>query len=539
MIQPSLRTDAPMFLYALACKPATGPQQVEPPALVAIDVEPDLVELSTGLEVPEVVQYVATGEYEDGEIAALDTVEWSLSNRSVGTLDSFGLFTPSPDNGGFSYVTARLAGIEGDSEIILTWLDERDEEGIDHTLFDSSVVTEQEFWLYPEDGVNFPRNTPSIRFMWSDLGATAYRLRLRSQVTDLSVYTTSTSWTADVATWQQIVATNAGGSVEVELEASLAGTVVAAPVRSLSVNRMDAEGSIVYWTTTGSGLMEIPYGGEASEYLTANQTGRCVGCHVISANEHIAFTYDGGNGPLGVKNVGDLSDIEASNTVYGNFKAYSPDGEWLVTTLAGALLLYDGVTAEYLGDVPLSSPVTMPTWSPNDDQIFVVTTAGHEYDWSFSGGRLGVIDVYGDGTFSDVVEVYAPPEGNVCYPEYSPDGRWIAFNRSTQDCYDDSDATVYVMRATGGDPIALDAANQTVNLTNSWPRWGPLPDDDVLWLTFSSRRAYGDVVSGQPQIWVAGFDPERALEGEDPSWPAFWLPGQATSDNNHIPVWAP
>lgn len=526
-------------MFLLACAPAPQPEPAEPPALVAIDVEPDVVELSVGLEENEPIQFLATGEYEDGEIVALDTVEWSLSNRSVGTLDELGLFTPTQDNGGYSYVTARLAGVEGEAALTLTFVEELNDESIDPHLFDSTVVSEQEFWLYPEDGVNFPRNTPSIRFMWSDMGAAAYRLRLTSPVTDVSVYTTGTSWTADVATWQQIVATNAGGSVDVELEASVAGTVVATPPRTLSVNRMDAEGSIVYWTTTNSGLMEIPYGEEASEYLTVNQTGRCLGCHVISSQGHIAFTYDGGNGPLGIKTVNDLSDVEATNSVYGNFKAYSPDGEWLVTTYYGSLLLYDGVTAEYLGEVPLSGDVTMPTWSPDGDRIVVVTTPGHDADWSFYGGSLGVIDVYGDGAFSDVSSLWTPSSGNVCYPEFSPDGNWIALNLSNEDCYDDVYADVYVMRATGGDPIALDAANNTTGLTNSWPRWGPIPDDDVLWLTFSSKRAYGNIVSGQPQIWVAGFDPARALQGQDPSWPAFWLPGQATSDNNHIPVWAP
>ena len=36
--------------------------------------------------------------------------------------------------------------------------------------------------------------------------------------------------------------------------------------------------------------------------------------------------------------------------------------------------------------------------------------------------------------------------------------------------------------------IRLDAANKDANLTNSWPRWGPLPDDDILWLATSSTR---------------------------------------------------
>ncbi len=41
----------------------------------------------------------------------------------------------------------------------------------------------------------------------------------------------------------------------------------------------------------------------------------------------------------------------------------------------------------------------------------------------------------------------------------------------------------------------------------------------------------------QRRSWGAAFDPERAAEGEDPSWPAFWLPSQETGENNHLPTW--
>jgi len=86
-------------------------------------------------------------------------------------------------------------------------------------------------------------------------------------------------------------------------------------------------------------------------------------------------------------------------------------------------------------------------------------------------------------------------------------------------------------------PIRLDAANATGDLTNSWPRWGPLPDDDVLWLAFGSKRSYGSITSGSAQIWLAGFDPAKAEAGQDPSWPAFWLPGQDPTTANHLPLW--
>jgi len=61
----------------------------------------------------------------------------------------------------------------------------------------------------------------------------------------------------------------------------------------------------------------------------------------------------------------------------------------------------------------------------------------------------------------------------------------------------------------------------------------------LLWLTVSSMRDYGHQLQGVflPQIWMAGFDPLRAEDGLDPSWPAFYLPFQDITTNNHIPQW--
>ena len=62
-------------------------------------------------------------------------------------------------------------------------------EGTDKEAFRNENRAELNFWLYPEDGVNIPRNTPGIRFMWQNLGAISYRLQLTSSATDLIVYT--------------------------------------------------------------------------------------------------------------------------------------------------------------------------------------------------------------------------------------------------------------------------------------------------------------------------------------------------------------
>ncbi len=506
--------------------------------LAGLSIEPAVAEVHTGPRGGEPLQFEVVAAFADGKSGKLETAEWSVSNRSSGTIDATGLFTPSADNGGISYVTARFDGMEAAAALTVIYDDSLVEEGAPTGGFDRRPTQVDTLWVYPEDGVNFPRNTPSIQFQWSDVGASGYRLRFTAATTDLSVFTARTTWSADAATWGTLVGTNAGGALTVELSA-LIGDTLQSQTLELNVNRLDGDGTIYYWSTSASGFRKVPYGGVAEDYLTAANTGHCVGCHDISPGGAMAFTYDGGNGPLGVKDIATGADIVPFESgLVGNFKSYSPDGAYLLTTFEGALLLHDAVTGQFLWEVPVDGTATHVDWSPDGDSVVVTRTGVHSCDWCFTGGTLAVMPYLGDGRFGDPQALYDPGVGyNAYYPVYSPDSAWIAFNVSTGDSYDDPDAQVYVIAAEGGAAVALDAANQTDGITNSWPGWAPLPDDDVLWLAFSSKRNYGVYTAGYPQIWVAAFDPARALRGEDPSWPAFWLPGQDTTQSNHIPLW--
>jgi hypothetical protein len=530
-----------LAMLALACsskeKTSTGSDDV---VLTALTIEPAEVTIATGPEGGLPVDFTVTATLEDGSVVELEEVEWSLSNRSAGELDDQGVFTPSDSNGGITYVTAGFDGLVAQALVTVTYGEELVEEGANAGAFRGAETEVDGMWAYPQDGVNFPRNTPSIKFQWYDQGAESYKLRFRGATTDLSVYTTATSWTASEEVWTRVVSTNAGGSLSVTLSAAVGGAVYSEAPLTLNVNRMDGTGSIYYWSTSASGIMEVPYGGYAREYLTYSTTGRCVGCHDISPQGYIAMSYDGGNGSLVVKRLSDGADMIAADTgYYGNFKTFSPDGRYMATTLAGTLLLYDATTFTLLYEVPVDGSVSHVDWSPDGDSLALVTRPDGYDDWCFYGGSVSVMDHNGDGTFSAPRVIYAPPSGyNAYYPVWSPDGDWIAFNVSYEDAYDDASAMLNVIARDGGTPIVLGSANLSEGYTNSWPRWGPLPDDEVLWLAFSSKRAYGTTTAaGVPQIWVTAFDPERAARGEDPSWPAFWLPGQDPAQSNHIPVW--
>ncbi len=558
----------------LGCKEAPPAQVAQERKISLVEVLPGDLEVLTRATGGDGVQLSARVTYADGEVVdATDLVEWSSSNETAGTIDATGWFEPSTDNGGVTWVMARFAGVEGQVTITVRYQDDRVEGDADAGVFDGvSGFEPVEAWLYPQDGVNLPRNTPSIEFQWaaptslsstgSDTGAAetgtadsggtdtgggtdtalgpmTWRLHFVSELTDVSVYTTEQVWTADEETWLGIASTNAGGTVTVELFGTDGTTAVQAETLEIKVSRFDARGSIVYWSTSAAGFMQVPYGEAAESFLAYEETGHCMGCHAVSRTGYIAFTYAGGDGQLGVNKMDDRSEVipfgEGANA---NFKTWSPDGSRLISTYQGTLTLWDTATWESLGTIPLDATATHVDWSPDGTQVAMVLTDEHTWDWSFTGGKIAVLPVLGDDTFGVPMILYeADPGVNAYYPAFSPDGDWIAFNTSTGDSYDDLDADVHVISSNGGDVYTLDAANLAPEMTNSWPRWGPLPDDDILWLTFSSKRAYGTHSTDKPQIWVTAFDPNAAASGADPSYPAFWLPNQDFDQSNHIPVW--
>jgi hypothetical protein len=209
------------------------------------------------------------------------------------------------------------------------------------------------------------------------------------------------------------------------------------------------------------------------------------------------------------------------------------------------LNFWNATTGALIGPVNAGGvKLTQPDWSPEGTMLAAIASDELFCDNCFSDGKLVVATIDDDGNLGPLTVLYDPPEGlgkpNVFYPSFWPDGRWIAFDYGDGDSYDNPTAQVYVISVDGGDPIPMTSADLAENLTNSWPHWGPLPDDDVYWLTFSSKRAYGDlVVDGRPQIWVAAFDPTAAESGTDPSSPAFWLPNQDIETSNHTTFWGP
>lgn len=541
----------------LACDGAGSSGSVDATTVASLRIDPTELSLVTQAGAPATATFTAWATFDDGHEEALALVSWDSSSTSAGTVDASGVFASTDTNGGITTITASHAGIEATAQVTVVYSASFVEDDLDAGIVDAfegaSAADEDGLVIqYPADGVNVPRNLNGLGFQWvQPVGdVVVSRLHFRSDLTDVSVYVDGNSWTATADLWSIISAANTHGSVEVQVEAgawdgTTLRSVLRGPAIDITVNRFDARGSVLFWDSSQQAIMRIPFGETTpTRFWPVARDGTCIGCHSLAeGREKMVVTHDGIGGTFSVVDVADVEAPRAIITPADNrrmtFKTISPDGTRMLGVLHGDLVLYNLDTGLQLSTLDSAGySVTHPDWSPDGDRIVMVRQTGSVFsDMGFEGGEIVQVSWDGSALGQPQVLVARSATHNSYYPTYSPDGAWIAYNRSSGDSYADEDAEIWMVNVEGTIDLPLGAANGEPNGQNSYPRWAPLPDDNVLWLAFSSDRGYPLSSTEQPQIWVSAIDTTLAAAGADPSRAPFWLPGQTTSADNHLPVW--
>jgi hypothetical protein len=586
-----------LLLLAAGCSPAPSqPIAMQdmaplpappPPALVGIEVQPATAMLTTTATVPATQHFSATARYADGHTADVTAaVTWRLGDNSMGSV-SAGSFIGPAARGGTTTVEASDGTFSGAASLTVRYVANRvaSDDGSTAPASSPALFTGADnpalapLLAYPLDGARLPHNLGLLDVQWGrpTAAATLFEVSFTSATLDYRVYTNALlanggRVSLTPAEWWSIADSNRGGTVAIKVRGAVQsqpGAVGSSAVATIRIDNDDVQGGIYYWVpqadNTSAGFIERHAFGDASAPsppyyapAAANGTPRCVGCHVITRDgKRMALTYDGGDGPAAELSVSSLSDMiaEAAGDKW-DFASFSPDGTRLVASSAGTLKIYDasggaanGTAIETLASGANGQRATHPDWSPDGKKIVYVVASAPPgtSDWDLEGGSLAVATDLGMGVFGAPTLLVKSTGENNYYPSFSPDGRWILFNRARSGgSYNNPTAELFVISADGAvGPIALAAANASATgLTNSWPRWSPFVQHqpgggDLLYFTFSSTRDYGIELEGakQPQIWMAAFDAGLAATGSDPSSVSFWLPFQDVKSHNHIAQW--
>jgi hypothetical protein len=229
-----------------------------------------------------------------------------------------------------------------------------------------------------------------------------------------------------------------------------------------------------------------------------------------------------------------------------NFGTFTPDGNQFLAVAGGQLAVLDYATQTQLAVMPAAGQISHPDLSADGTKLVYVSKPSTDLDWSFNGGKIMI------RSYDQATKTFGPEQqlvmdtSNCFYPSFSPDGKWVLFNRATSGAsYNNGAATLWVTKADGGTAIQLTAAAGTAGLTNSWGRWAPFQqtvgsnNESLYWITVSSTRDFGVRLVGanRPQIWMTPFMPDKAEQNTDPSAAAFRLPFQNIESNNHIAQW--
>lgn len=417
--------------------------------------------------------------------------------------------------------------------------------------------------LYPLDGALMPPNLPDLELQWNaGQGNDLVEVQITSPVCDIRIYSSGSAYKLEKTVWQAVARTNRDQEMTLRLRGTSsksASTVGVSATRKWSLSRTDVKGGLYYWVVSGhtdSGAIyryNFDQPEKAAEpYLDSKQTKECVGCHSISRDgKTIAFTRNGTDGKAAVLEVETRKAIVDSQ-YYANFHSFSPDGKEVIAAVVGLLKRRQVAGGKELEDLPIRPAwATHPDWSPDGKSVVYTSVQQKDYknDVRIQNGSIAIIDRLSSGWGTPRVLVQGGGGVNNYYPSFSPGGEWVLFNRSTGDAYSDEDAELFVVRSTGGTPIALTRTGGA-KLSNSWGRWSPFVQayqgGSVYWITFSSVRDYGFRLQNSktasfddksPQVWMTAFYRPLADQGKDPSYAPFWLPFQSIQFHNHIAQW--
>ncbi len=551
------------------------------PMPVSIRIEPAMADITSIDGAMTTQSFAAFIVYDTGlELPAMGPL-FEIDTRTLGDIaPSTGLFAANGIVGGTATVTASI--LVGTTRLMATApLRVRVERTVLGTgvpddvasLFGAATPmddpTRAAGIVYPLDHVVFPENVYPADVQWTN-GATGDLFRVRitkasATITGYVAFDGLDHWLVDLLAWRSLAQSDAGTDAMLVVDRLLAsGELITGAPRAMTFAQAALTGTVYYWDIVAGRIQRIDDGsGTAISFMPSpppSEDGEyCVGCHSVSPSGRYMAGRLGGGDDIGAifDLTTDLTGTPAPtvwptspSSIRWWFSSWSPDETRLVVSFLDPqdLRIYDpftGTQVPVTGAMPTRA--THPVWSPDGGRIAYVANA---VGWGgqLTAGNIAILPVVGPdsvGTPSIIHDGTTLPGGGVdSYPSWSPDSMEIAFAHGSGSRSEIDTAELYIMGGDGSSVTALATASN--GGLDYQPRFSPFISGGYYWMSFLSRRIYGNPQIGnttsapgrRQQIWVTGVR-IGAAPGEDGSAVAYWLPGQNPHSANISAYWAP
>lgn len=511
-----------------------------------------------------------TASIQNGGSKQTVNASWSMLGPSIATLTGSTL-TASGNLGGEVTVIATYQNLKGQAIVKINLHNTQNPAGAtpsDIALLEGATTADAAVqWAYPYNGTAFPQGLLSPRFMWNGGAADdLYMIKLTAPNAELK-YFVKVSPPAQLSLpdtptnlWKQVTDSGKGGSMKLFASRLSGGvaTVIADHTDELASGPL--RGTVYYWANSIGRILRIKAGAAAPEdFLATAGVGGCTACHTVAAK--------GSRIVIGVDQANDNQSMNSYDLLTNTVKLSGQGRQWSMPAVSadGKVMLGNNlglnigpVTQTGLFDVDTGTPIpgsgldSVPLWMPafspdNEKLVYISPTDPHDlkgYDFDQTTNAFTNDHV--------ILPVGADPNLMIGYPTAAPDHSMVIYSRSTSAAWDSRNgpSDLYAVNTTTGVEsklVALDgdtypfAAGDRDRHYNYEPVMAPLPAGGFFWVVFNSRRTYGNMLTGEAstvkQLWIAAIKTNPG-PNEDPSYSAFWLPGQDLATLNLRGFWA-
>lgn len=537
------------------------------------------------LELPlsgQTIQFQCVDSKTKQPVAAL----WKLSAPDLGQISPLGLFTPSGKTTGEVDVTCESGKATAKTKltVLIHALDNLG--GVspaDQAILKAPAPGQGDVawkFLYPYDKTVFPRGiiAPEIQLAAGNTPATTYYVHVVTKTFEyeglFSANANQTRLQMSQPAWDALTSSAGGQSVDVQVSKLYNGQKYGPIFRSWTLAKGSLHGTVYYNTydsplagQTGA-MMRIKGNSPTPEVLLGN----CTVCHSIGSDGSTAAAanHSGQGGIFDLSGGGLNPPTVWQDAERAAFAAiYPKNGEVIVVNAAPGSSYPPNTPgtsgSPYKSELRSKQGVVIPSsgiesyyaMSPvfsHDGTMLAFNDRAGSPSGNLWPGKLAALDYdHAAKKFSNYRVLATPQQGQqMSWPAFTPDNKYVLYQNGVGEdlaTWQNNSGKIYAVdvqtkqvlflgNLNGDGYMPAGARDEDVNFE---PTIAPVASGGYLWVMFTSRRTYGNELTGgrdeTKRLWVSAFD-LSAPPGADPSHPAFYVPGQEMQSGNSRGFWA-